>query len=352
LKRSSFLCIAMLVGSLGCSSGSGGTGGGAGGGGGGGGSGGGKAGGAGGGGSATGVVVRAELPSVREGLASAAVNGIVFAFGGADPLANPLDPHLGKVDAYDPTTNAWTMKVAIPTRRSGLAAVTVGNLVYVIGGDNAVAPTATANVFHPLSTIESYDPNTNNWLTRAPMPTARERFAAAAVGKVIYVFGGLVPNGTSVKSTASVEAYDTMSNSWSAKTPLTSARNALGAAVVNGIVYVIGGRTDGTPSELDLVEAYDPVADAWTTKAPLLAIRGGLSAAPINGKIYAVVWNYGYTTVEAYDPVANSWNEKPALSTNFASREWFSMTVVGNTAYVLGGFDSSGAIATVQAMTP
>ena len=217
------------------------------------------------------------MPTARSGLASATVNGIVYAIGGADTAARSTNPHLSTVEAYAPATNTWSTKAALPTARSGLAATAVNGIIYAIGGDNAIAASASANVFNPLTTVEAYDPIGNTWTTKAPMPTAREQFAIAAVNGVIYVFGGLVPDASFVKSTTSVEAYNIGTNSWSAKAPLTTARESLSSAAVGGIVYVMGGRADAVPSDLALVEAYDPVANAWTTKAPMTVIRGGWS---------------------------------------------------------------------------
>jgi hypothetical protein len=77
-----------------------------------------------------------------------------------------------------------------------------------------------------------------------------------------------------------------------------------------------------------------------------------LSSVALGGSIYAVVWNYGYTTVEAYDPTANAWTAKAALRVGFSPRDWFSATAAGNAIYVLGGYDSFGPLATVEAITP
>ena len=293
------------------------------------------------------------MPTARFGLASATVNGIVYAIGGADFAISSTNPHLSTVEAYDPATNHWSTKAALPTARSGLAATAVNGIIYAIGGDNVIAPSPSANVFKPLTTVEAYDPVGNTWTAKAPMATARERFALAAVNGVIYVFGGLVPDGSGfVKKATSVEAYDTATNTWSAKTPLTSARESLASAAVGGVVYVMGGRVDASPFDVGVVEAYDPVANAWTTKAPMTVITGGLSAVTLGGSIYAVVWNYGYTTVEAYAPAANTWTAKPALRVDFSPRDSFSATAAGNAVYVLGGNDSFGALATVEAITP
>jgi N-acetylneuraminic acid mutarotase len=54
----------------------------------------------------------------------------------------------------------------VPTPRDHLAAAVVGNRIYVIGGrvDGSYA--------HNLDVNEAYDPATNRWQARAPMPTA------------------------------------------------------------------------------------------------------------------------------------------------------------------------------------
>ena len=298
------------------------------------------------------MTARADMPTARSGLASATVNGIVYAIGGADTSASSTNPHLSTVEAYNPASNSWSSKAALPTARSGLAATAVNGIIYVIGGDNAIAPSPSANVFKPVTTVEAYDPVANSWTTKAPMPTARERFAVAAVGGVIYVFGGLVPDASFVKKTTSVEAYDVATNTWSAKAPLRTARDSLASAAIGGVVYVMGGRVDAAPFDVGVVEAYDPVANAWTTKASMTAITGGLVGVALGGSIYALPWNTGYTTVEAYDPVANSWSAKAALRVGFSSRDWFTATAAGNAIYTLGGFDSFGTLTTVEAVTP
>jgi N-acetylneuraminic acid mutarotase len=70
---------------------------------------------------------------------------------------------------------------------------------------------------------------------------------------------------------------------------MPTARTALAAAVVDGIIYVIGGGTVlGNPGAFNVVEAYDPVTDIWTRKddLDLPSKKAALSASVVNGKIY------------------------------------------------------------------
>ena len=81
------------------------------------------------------------------------------------------------------------------------------------------------------------------------MPTTRGNLAAAVVNNIIYAIGG---GGVYL---ATNEAYDPVANTWSTKTDMPTARGSLGAAAVNNIIYAIGGATNGL---LSTVEAYDP----------------------------------------------------------------------------------------------
>ena len=89
---------------------------------------------------------------------------------------------------------------------------------------------------------EAYDPATDRWEQRAPMPTARSGIAAAVLGGRMFVFGGEAPAGTFNQA----EAYDAGSNGWSTYARMPTARHGLGAGAVAGRIYVIsGGPTPG-----------------------------------------------------------------------------------------------------------
>ncbi len=85
--------------------------------------------------------------------------------------------------------------------------------------------------------VEAYDPATDQWQARTPMPTARSGIAAAMLAGRIVVVGGEAPAGTF----AEVEAYDPKTNQWSAFPHMPTPRHGLGAAVVGDRLYVIGG---------------------------------------------------------------------------------------------------------------
>jgi N-acetylneuraminic acid mutarotase len=84
------------------------------------------------------------------------------------------------VEAYDPATNTWTTKAPMPTARWELGSGVVDGILYAIGGLND----------QYLSTVEAYDPAAGTWTTKASMPNPRFSFALGVAGKKLYIADG------------------------------------------------------------------------------------------------------------------------------------------------------------------
>src|SRR5690348_9196122 len=118
--------------------------------------------------------------SVELGLAMMVGRGLALV--GAVLLA--LVPLMAR-GALESTRLDWGIPAQMPTLRSelGLAAAPNGKL-YAVGG--------TSNFNAAIATVEEYDPATNTWATKRPMPTARRDspgLATAPNGK-LYAVGG------------------------------------------------------------------------------------------------------------------------------------------------------------------
>jgi N-acetylneuraminic acid mutarotase len=103
-----------------------------------------------------------------------------------------------------------------------------------------------------LDVNNEYDPATNQWRKRAPMPTARSGIAGAVLNNMFFVFGGESPLGTFNQN----EAYDPAQDRWTSYLSMPTARHGLGAVTFQNAIYVLaGGRTPGG-SESNLVEIF------------------------------------------------------------------------------------------------
>jgi len=81
-----------------------------------------------------------------------------------------------------PATSRATARALLPTPRTNLATASVDGLLFAVGGNNGDGPW--------LSVVESYDPASNLWSAKAPMPTPRTMLGVAATSIYIYAVGG------------------------------------------------------------------------------------------------------------------------------------------------------------------
>ena len=103
----------------------------------------------------------------------------------------------------------------------------------------------------------------------------------------------------------------------------------LGVAVINGIIYAVGGFNGSL--RVRTVDIYDPIKDMWSAVASMEARRSTLGAAVLNGLLYAVGGfdgSSGLNSVEVYDPKSNEWEMVSPMCTRRSS---VGVGVVGST---------------------
>jgi len=172
----------------------------------------------------------APLPQPCGSVACVAVDGRIHAIGGAVgdtfDTKKSVDWHL----AYLPQADRWTHSAPMPTARDHVGAVTVGNVVHVIGG--------RVDSFHTNSNLHHvYEPRADRWSPRDPLPTARSGHGAVLVEHRIFVMGGEGTNRVFGQN----EAYDVLQDSWEQYAPMATPRHGLGAVAIGDTVYVAGG---------------------------------------------------------------------------------------------------------------
>lgn len=92
-------------------------------------------------------------------------------------------------------------------------------------------------------------------------------------------------------SLSSVEMYDPATNTWTERAPLPTPRQAMSADLgADGRIYVVGGAPSYMhPKPMDVVEIYDPEKDTWETGPPLVYPRRSHAVvATSDGKLYAI----------------------------------------------------------------
>ncbi len=225
----------------------------------------------------------------RSSAEAAVINGKLYVVGGC--LAFPPtggDCRIGitnQLEVYDPAVDAWTLKAPMPTPRAFAPAAVIGGKLYVVGGSPTCPPCVPT-----FATLEVYDPGTDKWTTKMSMPAARENAMAAVIDGKLYVVGGDLitccpfPDlATALRGT--LQVYDPATDTWTTKAPMPTARRLGGTGVINGRLHVVGGQS--ASGFVGTHEVYDPATDTWATEAPMPTGRSGLVADVINSKLYA-----------------------------------------------------------------
>lgn len=278
---------------------------------------------------------KSSAPTPRMSHAVAAASKKLYVLGGT--VSNsPTVVYTALNEEYDPATDTWKTRAPMPTVRTGLAAVTIDNKIYAIGG---YAQDTTL-----LGTNERYDPAADTWTTLAPMPTPRYNHTAVVLDNKIYVLGGL--NGGYLTLN---ERYDPVTDSWSTMAPMPTARYYLASAASNGMIYAMGGWGAGC---FRINEAYDPLNNEWATKAEMLS--GGIctptaATLPNNRIVVSGKDNSAEpaSPTQEYNPLTDTWTMLSPMPATDA-RYYSAGAAIYNRLYVVGGYAGPGGILTTN----
>jgi N-acetylneuraminic acid mutarotase len=241
---------------------------------------------------------RAQMIEPNSELALAEANGKLYLLGGY-----PASRQTARtVQVYDIATNSWSLGPQLPAPNNHGMAASVNGKIYLIGGQ-----TSDASDQGYQNTVYELDPAAGVWVTKAPMPTARGAAVAVVLDGKIYVAGGRPPRGNDFA------VYDPATDSWEVLPNLPSQRNHFTGAAINGRVHFVGGRLGHglSPQMTTAHEVYDPQTRTWSTAAPMLRARSGMNGVMARGCFH--VWGGEgpagmFADHDYYDPRNNQWS--------------------------------------------
>ena len=273
---------------------------------------------------------KARLLDLRSEVASAFVNGKVYILGGLarNQEASTLNQE------YDPATDIWRDRRPMPFPLSHPNAAVLNGKIYVIGGFLAQVHVAAQD-----SAFE-YDPVADSWRILAPLKVPRGSIGVAAVNGKIHAIGGRTVDRV---TSAVHEIYDPATNMWSAGPPLPKARDHFATAVANGKIHVIGGRFNLPVDHTDMHDIYDPATNTWTSGPPLPTSRGGGAAAFYKGMIVIMGGECRdfkpFNETEGFDVATGRWR---TLTPMPIGKHGITGTTDGQVMYIAGGNPECG----------
>ncbi|NDU99567.1 Kelch repeat-containing protein [Pseudoroseicyclus tamaricis] len=294
------------------------------------------------------------LPEARQEIYAEVFEGRIVTAGGFGMLGVPA----ASAWALDPEAGQWESLPPLPTPRHHVALAAAGGRLYAIGGFTGLLPTWAA-------TDEVLVLGPEGWEPAAPLPEPRGEAVTAVVDGRIHVIGGRVPSRPGAdrfdqhEDSAGHVIFDPATGAWSRGPEAPTARNSAAGAVIDGKIYIAGGRQSGPAGmeNIAALEVYDPEAERWQSRAPMPQAQGGLAAAALGGRLHVFGGEHFlprsgvFAEAWSYDPAVNAWEALPPMP---VPRHGLAAAALGGRIWLIGGATrpSFGAVRDVSAFTP
>jgi len=143
--------------------------------------------------------------------------------------------------------SGWRFVDDMPDARYGPWGVVVNNSVYMMGGCGRGSGNISA-------ANDMYNPVTEKWSLKKNLPTARYEGAIGVIKGIVYLSVGDTNGGFIV----STQAYDPSTDSWTLKKDAPASRAEVASAVLNDELWVMGGEPE-VQSATTTVQIYSPI---------------------------------------------------------------------------------------------
>lgn len=238
-------------------------------------------------------VPKAPIPIPRRYAAGFAINGKGYVACGI--LGGQ---HRDDLWEYDPISDTWSSKADFPgVPRYGTHHFTIGGLGYVGSGNSGSA------LGPYVSDMYAYDPVSNTWVSKSALP-GLARYGTSTITAIghAFVFGGLMSNQ---QHTGDIYEYDALSDSWTLRAPLPGSTRTYAMALSYSSEGAIVAGKSGAGQNIYDGFRYWPSNNSWAAIPDYPGESGWVGATmAINGRSFG---GLGYTLADGND--YNDWWE-------------------------------------------
>ncbi|RFU74038.1 kelch domain-containing 8a [Trichoderma arundinaceum] len=226
---------------------------------------------------------------------AAAVGGKMYVLGGLTPASDGAWRAVPDSWVYDPEKDSWEHLEPMPTgEERGSAAIGVhSSTIFLAGGMRTLMP-GVGGEHDTLDVVSAYDSALRSWLSLPPLaqhlPARRDHAGSAVVGSTLYVLGGRDRGQVNVRDTVFALDLTQPSSGWSlSRGRMPTPRGGIAAAAVGPLVYTFGGEGNpaaGSGGVFNETEVYDTRTEMWQRLGPMKVPRHGTSAVGIGREVY------------------------------------------------------------------
>ena len=205
---------------------------------------------------------------------------------------NPVECGSSYFYELDLDSLTWTSLPALPATRFSVGVATIGNVLYVVGGDGCPPWSTSETCDYPAKSNNdtfSFDTTAGaggSWVTRSPVPLKVVSFVGEVSGKLYAIGRNLTEpqgqyNTVNPGEFTDMFKYDPSSDTWVfvTRVPSTGAVHERTGAVVGGkIAIVYNGDLPYSeaawPWGVHAVDVYDPATGTWAKSVNINFVRG------------------------------------------------------------------------------
>jgi N-acetylneuraminic acid mutarotase len=233
------------------------------------------------------------LPQARHHpMLIAGADGTVFALGGYG--RSEAGEWTGMTEVWALEADGWREAGRMPGPLSETVGVELGGRLHLVTGRSPGAVNGQWNDQVDVDTHRVFLPGEGRWETARPCPMARNSAAGAVLDGALWVAGGRTVSGG---GTGRLDRYDPAVDRWDTLAPIPASPasgqqvgGGLAMAAAGGKLVAFGGEwfAPGGGGVFAETWIYDPAADRWAAGPPMRTPRHGLAAAAVDGVIYAI----------------------------------------------------------------
>ena len=222
----------------------------------------------------------------------AGADGTVFALGGYG--RSEAGDWTGMTEVWAMEADGWREAGRMPGPLCETVGVELGGRLHLVTGRSPGAANGQWNDQVDVDTHRVFLPGEGRWETARPCPMARNSAAGAVLDGALWVAGGRTVNGG---GTGRLDRYDPAGDRWDTLAPIPASvasgqqvGGGLAMAAVGGRLVAFGGEwfAPGGGGVFAETWVYDPAADRWAAGPPMRTPRHGLAAAAVDGVVFAI----------------------------------------------------------------
>lgn len=219
--------------------------------------------------------------------------GRVYALGGYG--RSQAGEWTSMTDVWALEADSWREAGRLPQPLSETVGVELQGRLHLVSGRSPGTGNGQWNDQVDVTTHRVFLPTEGVWDTAAPSPMARNSAAGAVLDGALWLAGGRTVGGG---GTGRLDRYDPQADRWDTLAPIPFSTRS-NAQVGGGLALAAAGRHlvafggewfagEGGGGVFQETWIYDPSRDAWTAGPDMLTPRHGLAAASVDGVVYAV----------------------------------------------------------------